>query len=150
MGRISPFGDFTSRYDAWLEEHQVAHVAGLLALRVFVPHFGRGLETGVVTGRFASPLGVVARVDPSPALLELAAARGIQCVEGVAEELPFADAGFDYVLTTICFVDRESAIGREYQARRAESAFYRDATFHSAEEVEHLLRDAGFSILEWG
>ncbi len=35
-------------------------------------------------------------------------------------------------------------LGREYQAHKAESVFYREATFYSAGEVEHLLLHAGF------
>ena len=40
-------------------------------------------------------------------MLALAAARGIEVVEGVAEHLPFAPASFDHalVVTTICFVE---------------------------------------------
>jgi hypothetical protein len=83
---------------------------------------------------------------------------------------------FDYVLvvTTICFVDspramldearrvlrpsgalvigfidRTSAIGRHYEAHREESAFYRDATFYGASEVEDMLRGAGFTVRGW-
>jgi SAM-dependent methyltransferase len=48
------------------------------------------------------------------------------------------------------FVDRESPLGQEYQAHRAESVFYRDATFYSADEVARLLADAGFSAPAWG
>jgi SAM-dependent methyltransferase len=92
-------------------------------------------------------------------------------VQGVAEQLPFATGSFDYALsvTTICFVDdplammrearrvikpggcfvigfvdRESPLGQEYLAHRAENVFYREATFYSAEEVERLLKDNGF------
>lgn len=110
-------------------------------------------------------------------MLALAVARGIRCVRGVAEDLPFSDAGFDYALivTTICFIDapqralaeayrvlnpkgrliigfidRESPIGQDYLAHQAESVFYREATFYSAEDVEHRLCEAGFRIDGWG
>lgn len=99
------------------------------------------------------------------------------CVRGVAEDLPFAGAGFDHALmvTTIYFVDspqraltaahrvlkpkgrlvigfidRESPIGQDYQAHQAESAFYREATFYFAEDVEHRHCEAGFRIEAWG
>lgn len=42
--------------------------------------------------------------------------------------------------------DRASDMGREYEGRKAESVFYRDATFHSAGEVAGLLESGGFSI----
>jgi len=177
MPETTPFEDHAPRYDAWFDRHPAAYLSELLALRAFVPWSGHGLEIGVGSGRFAGPLGIAVGVDPSPAMLALAAARGIECVEGVAEDLPFADATFDHALivTTICFVDsaprtlaearrvlepggtlvvgfidRESPIGRDYLAHQAECVFYREATFFSAAEVEGRLRDAGFTIRDWG
>jgi SAM-dependent methyltransferase len=176
MPRVAPFESHHERYEAWFGKHEAAYISELLALRPFVPCEGRGLEIGVGTGRFAGPLGVQVGVDPSPAMLAYAAARGIETVEGTAERLPFADASFDHVLvvTTICFVDspaamlaeahrvlkpggrlvigfidRESALGQHYLAHQQESVFYRDATFRSAGEVERLLLEAGFSIDGW-
>jgi SAM-dependent methyltransferase len=165
------------RYEAWFDKHKAAYSSELLALRPFVPWEGRGIEIGVGSGRFAAPLGVQVGVDPSPKMLVHAAARGIAVVEGVAEHLPFAEASFDHalVVTTICFVDspawmlaeahrvlkpggrlvigfidRESDLGQDYLAHQAEKVFYRDATFYSADEVAHLLQEAGFSITTWG
>jgi SAM-dependent methyltransferase len=110
-------------------------------------------------------------------MLALAAARGIRCVQGIAEDLPFAGAGFDYavMVTTICFVDssrrtlteayralkpdgrlvigfidRESPIGQDDLVHQPESVFYRKATFYSAEDAEHCLCEAGFRIDAWG
>jgi SAM-dependent methyltransferase len=48
------------------------------------------------------------------------------------------------------FIDRDSPIGQGYVAHQSESMFYRQATFFTAREVEALLREAGFSIDEWG
>ena len=175
--RVAPFNDYHQRYEAWFEKHKAAYISELLALRPFVPWEGRGIEIGVGSGRFAAPLGVQVGLDPSTAMLIHAAARGIQTVEGRAENLPFAVGTFDYalVVTTICFVDsptqmfsethrvlrpggrlvigfidRESALGQDYLAHQAESVFYREATFYSADEVERLLLECGFSISGWG
>jgi SAM-dependent methyltransferase len=177
VARTSAFEADAARYDAWFERHRAAYLSELLALRAFVPWSGRGLEIGVGTGRFAAPLGIAVGVDPSPSMLRMAAGRGVECKEGVAEDLAFADASFDHtlVVTTICFVDsparmlsearrvlkpggalvlgfidRESPLGREYLAHQAESAFYREATFFSVTEVEALLRAAGFGVRDWG
>ena len=177
MPRTAPFESHHERYEAWFGKHEAAYLSELLALRAFVPWEGRGLEIGVGTGRFAGPLGVQAGVDPSAAMLAYAARRGIEVVEGVAENLPFADASFDHalVVTTICFVDspaavlaearrvlrpggrlvigfidRESGLGQHYLAHQDESVFYREATFLSAGEVEKLLLDAGFGVAGWG
>ncbi|MEJ2061592.1 MAG: class I SAM-dependent methyltransferase [Gammaproteobacteria bacterium] len=177
MPRAAPFEMHHQRYEAWFEKHQAAYISELLALRPFVPWTGRGIEIGVGSGRFAAPLGVQVGVDPSRSMLAYAAERGIEAVEGVAEDLPFPDACFDHalVVTTICFVDsparmlaevrralkpggrlvigfidRESSMGRDYQAHQEENVFYREATFYSADEVAALLREAGFSINAWG
>jgi len=176
MPRVAPFETHHERYEAWFLKNEAAYISELLALRPFVPWVGRGLEIGVGSGRFAAPLGVQVGLDPSPAMLAHAAARGIDVVEGVAEKLPFPDNSFDYaiVVTTLCFVDspaamltetrrvlkqggrlvigfidRESELGREYVAHQAESVFYREATFYSAEDVEKLLQESAFVISEW-
>jgi SAM-dependent methyltransferase len=144
MARSDPFEQHTGRYEAWFEHHDAAYVSELLALRSFVPMQGRGVEIGVGSARFAAPLGVQVGIDPSPAMLDVARARGIDVVEGTAEALPFADDSFDHalVVTTICFVDspakmlaqarrtlkpagrlvigfidRESPLGQDYVAR---------------------------------
>lgn len=177
MPRVAPFEAHHQRYEAWFEKHEAAYISELLALRPFVPWEGYGIEIGVGSGRFAVPLGVQVGVDPSPAMLFHASARGIKVVEGVAENLPFEVGTFDYalVVTTICFVDspakmlaeahrvlkpggrlvigfidRESALGQDYLAHQDESVFYREATFISADEVEQLLLETGFSIDAWG
>jgi len=175
--RVAPFEAHHQRYEAWFEKHEAAYLSELLALRPFVPWEGLGIEIGVGSGRFAAPLGVQVGVDPSPAMLVHAAARGIEVVEGVAENLSFADGSFDHalVVTTLCFVDspvamlaearrvlkpggrlvvgfidRESAMGQDYLAHQAENVFYREATFHSADEVAQLLLATGFAIGAWG
>lgn len=177
MPRATPFEAHHQRYEAWFEKHEAAYISELLALRPFVPWEGRGIEIGVGSGRFAAPLGVQVGVDPSPAMLVHAAARGIEVVEGVAEDMPFEANSFDHalVVTTICFVDsparmlaeahrvlkpggrlvigfidRESAMGQDYLVHQAESVFYREATFYSADEVARRLQEAGFAISAWG
>ncbi|MDT8386732.1 MAG: class I SAM-dependent methyltransferase [Thiogranum sp.] len=177
MPKIAPFEAHHQRYESWFVKHEAAYISELLALRSFVPRNGRGLEIGVGSGRFAAPLGVEVGVDPSPAMLDHAAARGVETVRGSAEALPFTDSSFDYALavTTICFVDsaaamlaearrvikpgghliigfidRDSTLGRGYLAHQAENIFYRDATFFSADEVARMLAASGFVVEAWG
>jgi ubiquinone/menaquinone biosynthesis C-methylase UbiE len=174
--RTAPFEKHHRRYEDWFDAHWAAYVSELLALRPFVPLEGRGLEIGIGSGRFAAPLGVQVGIDPSPAMLSLAKGRGVEVLDATAENLPFPDNSFDYalVVTTICFVDspremltearrvlkpdgrlvigfidRESAIGQHYLEHQAESVFYREATFYSADEVEELLEEHGFVIASW-
>jgi SAM-dependent methyltransferase len=176
MAKSASFEAHHRRYEAWFDRHAAAYVSELLALRPFVPLEGRGLEIGVGSGRFAAPLGVQVGVDPSPAMLAYTAARGVEAFVAAAAQLPFADGSFDFamVVTTLCFVDspermlsetrrvlkpdgrlvigfidRASDMGRDYESRKAESVFYRDATFRSADEVAGLLEGGGFSIEAW-
>lgn len=174
--RVEPFARHHQRYDDWFARHGAAYLSELLAVRALLPWSGRGLEIGVGSARFAAPLGVEFGIDPALAMLEYARARGVRGACAVAESLPFANAAFDYalVVTTICFVedaaamlaeahrvlkpggalvigfiDRASALGRQYQAHREENVFYRDAKFYSGDEVERLLADAGFGAPVW-
>jgi SAM-dependent methyltransferase len=174
--RVAPFVHHHERYESWFERHDAAYLSELLAVRALLPWTGRGLEIGVGSARFAAPLGVEFGIDPAPEMLAYARSRGVRVACAVAEALPFAAAAFDcaLVVTTICFVedaaamlaearrvlkpggalvigfiDRASALGREYEAHRAQNVFYRDARFYSADEVERLLGAAGFGAPAW-
>ena len=173
MARNRPFDEHGDRYEAWFERHSAAYESELQAIRDMLPS-GRGLEVGVGSGRFAGPLGIGWGVEPSERMRCLARQRGVDAVEGIAERLPYPDQSFDVVLmvTTICFVDdlpgalaeahrvlrpggtlvigfvdRDSPLGRDYEAHRADNVFYRDATFYSAGEVAEQLALAGFAQL---
>ena len=166
--RSEPFVAHHARYDDWFSE--------LLVVRALLPLEGQGLEIGVGTGRFAGPLGVKFGIDPADEMLGYARERGVSVARAVAEALPFAEAVFDYalVVTTICFVDdaramlgeiarvlrpggtlvigfidRESALGKDYVDHQTENVFYRAATFYSAAEVEALLKRTGFHDVIW-
>ncbi|MGD9870655.1 MAG: hypothetical protein AB7S63_06280 [Thauera sp.] len=52
-------------------------------------------------------------------------------------------------LVVLGFIDRDSALGRDYVAHREASIFYRDATFHTASDVERLLLNGGFAVRSW-
>ena len=176
MPRTAPFEVHHRRYDDWFMRHAAAYHSELLAVRALLPWLGLGLAIGVGTGRFAAPLGVQIGIDPAREVLDYATNRGISTVQAVAEALPFADSSVDYALsvTTICFVDdatamlteahrilkpggelvigfidRTSDLGQHYLAHQAENVFYREATFYSADEVEQLLRDTGFTKPVW-
>lgn len=176
MPRTAPFEAHHRRYDDWFVRHAAAYQSELLAVRALLPWRGLGLAIGVGTGRFAAPLDVQVGIDPAREVLDYATKRGISVVQGIAEALPFANNSFDYILSvaTICFVDdatamlaearrvlkpggelvigfidRTSLLGRHYLAHQAESVFYREATFCSADEVEQVLVDTGFSAPVW-
>lgn len=104
---VEHFQKTAESYDAWYDEHPALYRTELAALRKAVPRQGRGLEIGVGTGRFASPLAVRYGLDPSPGMLALAGSRGIRVVRGVGEALPFRSESFDLVLIVfvIEFID---------------------------------------------
>ncbi|MFP4591369.1 MAG: class I SAM-dependent methyltransferase [Halobacteriales archaeon] len=176
MPKAAPFEAHTERYEGWFETHEAAYESELAAIRRLVPDPGYGLEIGVGSGRFAAPLGLQVGVDPAVDMLGYARERGIDVVRGVAEWLPFPDDTFDVALlvTTICFVDdvprtlseagrviapdgaivlgyidRDSPVGRVYQRTKADSPFYREATFVSTDELLDALEAAGFDDVEF-
>jgi SAM-dependent methyltransferase len=172
MAKTDPFDVHTDDYERWFAEHAEFYDAELAAVDSLLPRErAGGLEVGVGTGKFAAPLGIPMGLEPSQAMADRAAALGIDVRSGIAEELPYPDSFFSYVLmvVTLCFVDdplkafreafrvlkpggffingfvdRESEIGRRYCARKETSVFYRDARFYSVAEVLDLLAQAGF------
>jgi SAM-dependent methyltransferase len=172
MPKIFPFQRYTDRYEKWFEDNQWVYQAELKAVKSLLPEGRYGVEVGIGTGRFAEPLGVTIGVDPSSHMREVARKRGIQVLNGVAENLPFKDSIFEFVLmvTTICFVDdinksceeasrvlakggyliiglvdRNSPIGQVYFRRQSNNVFYKEATFYSAEEALEIMKKMGFN-----
>ncbi len=171
MPGIQTFDKHVNEYEQWFVDHPLAYVSELHAVRELLPNSGSGIEIGVGTGRFAAPLGIKRGIEPSRPMAELARKKGIEVTSGVAEKLPFTDGEFDFALmvTTVCFlddmdlafrearrvlrpggpfiigfIDRESPLGREYLQRKDKSAFYKDATFYSVNEIVEHLAKAGF------
>ena len=176
MARIAPFEKHTSRYEAWFDRHPWAYRSELRAVQHLLPGEHPQVEIGVGTGRFARPLGIPWGVEPSPRMAAVARTRGIHVVQAVAEHLPFAPGTIAVALmvTTICFlddplralaeaarvlrpggwlvigfVDRASFLGRMYEQHKDKNAFYREATFYSVTDVQHMLRRTGFQDLVW-
>ena len=174
MARTGPFDRRPAEYDRWFDEHRAVYLLELDAVRALLPAHSRSMEVGVGTGRFAQPLGIALGVEPSAAMRDISRSRGIEVVDAVAEDLPFSDASFDLVLivTTICFMDdvdralkeahrvlsagghivvgfldRETELGRRYEARKSDSEFYSQARFYSSAEVLDALERAGFGEL---
>ena len=172
MPKIEPFERFPQAYEAWFDRHPNLYEAEIEAIKSILPPYEKGIEIGIGSGRFALPLGIMTGVEPSAKMAEIARSKGIEVIEGVAEALPVEDESFDFALmvTTICFVDdpllslqeirrilkpegyviigfvdRDSALGQQYEKNREESRFYREARFYSADEVAGLLKKAGFA-----
>jgi ubiquinone/menaquinone biosynthesis C-methylase UbiE len=168
---IQVFETTAREYDAWFEDYHFCYEAELRALKTLARPHRRGLEIGVGTGRFAAPLKIAVGLEPARAMAVMAQARGIQVVQGLAETLPFAPNSFDLVamVTTLCFfrdpilalteatrvlaspgqlligmIDRDSPLGRIYEAKRDQSTFYRDARFYGVGQVLGWLLDLGY------
>lgn len=173
---MSVFEELAGEYDLWYERPfgRSAFELELECLRGLLGGFDRGLEVGVGTGRFASALGVRFGVDPSLGMLRIARGRGVVCVQGVGESLPFKEESFDLVLlvVTICFVEDpvrvvaecrrvlrgggklvlglvpgESPWAEFYREKASRGhPIYRHARFYTFEEVRNILSGAGFRL----
>jgi SAM-dependent methyltransferase len=167
-----------AEYEAWYEEHPEVFASELAALKAHfqrLPEKLRGIEVGLGTGRFSVPLGIQEGVEPSGPMAEKAIGRGIEVVNARAEQLPYADMQFDFVLfVTVChlrslkhaiyeayrvlkpkgliiigFLPKDRPVARAYQDRRRFSTFYRDAVFHTPGELKKLLEETGFKSAEF-
>jgi len=172
MGAVETFSAHVLEYESWFQRNPSLYEAEIELLRALIPPFHNGLEIGVGTGLFASPLGIRTGVEPSAEMAALAQQRGIHVLSGTAEHLPLPDHSFDLALmvTTICFVDdpdqalreahrvlrsgspliiafvpRESMLGQRYLAHRQKSLFYREATFFTTNEILSLLQRNHFT-----
>jgi ubiquinone/menaquinone biosynthesis C-methylase UbiE len=175
MAKITSFEKFSEEYDEWFVKNKDKYEVELRALSFFVPPKGNGLEVGVGSGKFSSPLGIKTGVEPSQKMADKARKLGIRIFAGIAEDLPFPNSTFDFILmvTTICFVDdlkktfqeafrvlkkdgfivigfidKESELGKVYSRNKAKSHFYKIAKFFSAHEVLACLNEAGFGNFE--
>ena len=176
MPGVNAFDNNVDQYEQWFVDNPLAYVSELRAVRELLPKSGTGIEIGLGTGRFAAPLGITKGIEPSRSMAELARKKGIEVVPGVAEHLPYMDAEFSFVLmvTTVCFlddrdlafgearrvlkpggsfvigfIDRDSPLGKEYQARKDKSAFYQHATFYATKDIVTALGQAGFGSFEY-
>ena len=170
------FEENTEAYDNWFDRHNTAYQSELLAIAQAIPQNKKGIEIGVGTGRFAHYFGIKHGVEPSENMAKVAEQRGIKVIRAVAEDLPIEDSTFDFVLlvTTICFlsdipkafseihrilkpqgeiilaiIDKNSVLGKKYEIGKAENKFYKDAHFHSTEEISTLLSKADFKKFEY-
>ncbi len=176
MPKIEPFEEHIDLYEGWFEKNKYAYESELEAIRSLLPKKGKGIEIGVGSGKFAVPLGIKVGIEPSEKMGRVSIKRGIEVIKGVAEALPIDDAEFDFALmvTTICFVDdikkafsevyrilkpngsliigfvdRESPLGREYEAHKNENLFYKYATFYTTEEIVNLLKEIDFKTFSF-
>lgn len=172
------FDSIAEAYDRWYDtpEGRAIFNAELECLRLLRGRgYGRWLEVGVGTGRFACSLGIAEGIDPSPRMIEIAARRGVKVREGNAENLPFQDGSFDGVLMALalCFVasarqalkecrrvllpdgrlllgtvPADGPWGREYIRKASKGhPVYSLARFRTGAETMDLIQAAGFVLV---
>jgi ubiquinone/menaquinone biosynthesis C-methylase UbiE len=171
MPKIEPFEKYSDQYEDWFVQNKYAFKAEIEAVRKHIPEHSRGIEIGVGSGLFAEPLGIHVGLEPSGEMRSKAVKRGVNVVDGTAENLPFMDDfyGFALMVTTICFVDdvkqsineakrivkaggkliiglidKNSPIGKMYNKHQKESVFYSNAIFYSTEEIVDYMKKTGF------
>ena len=154
-------------YDEWYDRHPAIYQSELNVLKKTIPS-GAGLEIGVGTGRFASPLSVEFGLDPPFNMLKLSEQRGVTVIRGVGENLPFKNESFNFTLIVLTIwlvdnplrvlkeaarvlkkrgalilglLDRESSWGKFYERKAAKSPFYKCPHFFSPKEILQIFRD---------
>ena len=174
MPKIEPFQKHTIKYDRWFEENKYAYQSEINSIKELLPAFNTAVEIGTGTGKFALPLGIKFGIEPSEKMRKAAQRRGIQTLDGIAEDLPLESESFDLALmvTTLCFlddvpkafseiyrilrpggyfinafIDKESSLGKIYNKYKEKSIFYKMAIFYSTEEVITFFKEAGFKNL---
>ena len=171
----NPFNMYAGEYEDWFRENPVIFQSELEAIKKVMPAEGEGVEVGIGTGVFAEPLGIRYGIDPAQKMLDYARNRGLVVEKAVAENLPYTDHYFDYVvfITSLCFIgdpkkalaearrvlkpggivivafiDRNSALGKTLETGKEESPFYRHARFFSTPEILLLLEESGFTMTD--
>jgi len=170
MPNIQGYESHASEYEQWFQENSEIYQAELKAIKRLLPN-GKGVEIGAGSGLFSAPLAIETGIEPSAAMRDIAATRGLNFIEGVAESLPFEDQSYDFAIfiTSTCFLDnpqqaykeahrviksngsiiiafleKNSELGKVYEAHKSESPFYCDATFYSYQQITDFLSQAGF------
>jgi ubiquinone/menaquinone biosynthesis C-methylase UbiE len=155
------------QFDKWYDTHQSLYQTEIKALEKVMPS-GLGLEIGVGTGRFASPLSVRYGLDPSFNMLKLAKKRNINVIQGVGENLPFKNESFHFVLIVFTIelvddpprflkeavrtlkkdgtlilgiTDRNSLWGEFYEKKVAKGESYAGFKFLTPEEILEIFKN---------
>lgn len=169
------FGLNIELYEEWFAKNNNIVKSEIEAIKQLLPKSGKGIEIGVGTGIFASGLGIKTGVEPSENMRNRAIERGITTINAYAENLPISDEVYDFVLMVtvdcffnhpshafreayriltkegfliVAFIDKNTSLGQIYEGKKASNVFYKNARFHSATEIEELLKIAHFEIVD--
>jgi len=177
MSRTEVFETHTAEYEEWFEYHKEVFESEVAALREMLPEGdSRGIEVGLGSGHFTIALGIKEGIEPAEAMRNLALEKGIEVLNATAENLPYKDLHFDFVLMAACisyftdvkralkeanrvlknggsiiigFIEKNSLIGKQYEEKRKDSIFYKQAHFYKTENLVQLLKEEGFHQFEF-
>ena len=171
MPNTQGYESHANEYEQWFEDNPEIYQAEIKAIKQLLPK-GKGIEIGAGSGLFNAPLAIDTGIEPAKAMRDIATKRGLSFIEGVAESLPIEDKSYDFAafITSSCFLDnpqvayqeanrvlkdngsiliafleKNSELGKMYEAHKHESPFYCDATFYSYQQITEFLSQAGFS-----
>ncbi|NJD99641.1 class I SAM-dependent methyltransferase [Thermococcus sp. LS1] len=177
------FNRIAGRYDDWYRTktgQYVDRTEKWLVFSMLQTKSGKALDLGCGTGNYTLELKKrgfdVIGLDASEGMLEIARAKGLNCIKGDAYSLPFPDESFDLVLSVTMFefihkpeqviseIHRVLKPGGEvligtmngrsswFFFKRLKSLFvetaYRYARFYTPRELELLLKNGGFTEVE--
>lgn len=169
------FDNEVEEYEKWFAENNHLVDSEVEAIKQLIPNFREGIEIGVGTGIFASRFGIKHGIEPSKKMGEKAVEKGVEVLYASAEKLPIANETYDFALMVtadcflvdvlksfretwrilckdghfiIAFLDRETPLGKIYEQKKNTSHSYKNANFHSAEEIEKYLMITGFAVQE--
>lgn len=167
--------DKVLRYEKWFIDNNYIFDSEVESIRPLTVPYSKGIEIGVGTGQFASRFGILNGIEPCNYMAQKAIERGINVINGYAENLPLPDNHFDFILMVtvdcflsglqkafleinriitsdgffiIAFLDKSTTLGEMYQERKASNEFYKEANFHSGIEIKNTLLESGFNIVD--
>jgi len=176
MDNINTYDESAAVYDKWFDQHSDWFRSEVAALKKALPEKGRGIVVGMGSGRFAQALGIHEGIESTEGLASLARQRSLMVTKGVVEELPYQSESLDYLLmvTIDCYlkdlarafmeirrvlrpggrliigmIDKSGDLGKKYEARKKESVYYSQATFHDVEEMTSELKKADFHDFQY-
>ena len=151
------------KYERWFAVNATLLELEVEAIKQLLPPSAKAIEVGVGSGIFASQLNIKVGIEPDVEMAAAARKRGIQVISGKAEHIPIPDKSYQLVLMVtadcflndivkafseihrilndhgiflIAFLDRATPLGKLYEQKKLTSASYKDATFHSAQEIK--------------
>lgn len=175
MPKYNPFESGAQLYEEWFHDHEHIFQSELAAVRkCFLPQ-QKTIEIGLGTGIFAQPLGIKIGVEPSADMAKIARQKGIEVIAAYAEALPLEDNSYHQALMItvdcflndihqavaeikrilcpegnfiIAFINQASPLGQIYDQNKAKDPIYQWANFHTASQIQALLQDQAFAVLD--